>query len=194
MMIKLYQVRLIFLLIILFWVWKEMRCLCYIVCLLIYLLYIKQLHSLSSCPSIRYFFCFFLICFILNLSFVILLFEVYLCNKFINRLQMAGIYNSNIVIKYEYDLIIPIRHFCFMFSVLFVFCNWSLLNWLNKVPLKFLRQKQKDKAQFLLQGSLWAHVILLTQIIARLISQSACASTCDTSLGQKLTIISEFQL
>lgn len=33
---------------------------------------------------------FFFICSILNLSFVILLFEVYLCNKFINRLQMAG--------------------------------------------------------------------------------------------------------
>lgn len=53
-------------------------------------LYIKQLHSLSSCPSIRYFFWVFFICFILNVSFVILLFEVYLCNKFINRLQMAG--------------------------------------------------------------------------------------------------------
>lgn len=76
----------------------------------------KKIHSSSFCPGVRYYFCFW-ICFILNLSFVILLFGVYLCNKFINEMRMGRTIctNSNIVIKYKYNFMSPSdTGFCFM--------------------------------------------------------------------------------
>lgn len=71
----------------------------------------KKKHSSSFCPRVRYYFGLW-ICFISDLSFVILLFEVYLCKKFIkNEMQMArtSCTNSNIVIKYGQNGHVSIR-------------------------------------------------------------------------------------
>lgn len=86
----------------------EIKWLCHVVWPLLCQKKKKELHSLSFCPRVRYCFCFefFLI---LNLSLIILLFGVYLCNKFINEMWTGRTMctNSNIVIKYEYNFMSP---------------------------------------------------------------------------------------
>ena len=93
-----------------------------------------ELLSQSQVLLLFWFFFFF----ILNLSLIILLFGVYLCNKFINEMWTGRTMctNSNIVIKYEYNFISPSHTgLCFMLWLDFNELVWLITYWLIQTVL-----------------------------------------------------------